>query len=301
MTSSSLRTSGDLLADRRFAYGAAAAKDGDHVAAADLFVQTLEITPDWAPAVVALGDARAALGETQAARALFERSLTLDATDVLGARARLARLGVIVPDAALSHAYVRGLFDDYAERFDSHLVGSLGYRAPDLIRAALPPGDFKHVLDLGCGTGLMGQAVRPRCGMLAGCDLSPAMVEKARAKAIYDRLEAAELVAFLEGEAAGAADLVLAADVFVYVGDLAPVFRGVRRALAPTGWFVFTVQAHAGEGFVVGEDLRTAHSEDWLRAAAAAAGFVVDRIEAVSARHDAGRPVPGFLLVLRPR
>lgn len=297
---SSLRTSGDLLADRRYAYGTAAAKDGDHEAAADLFEQTLEIAPDWAPAALALGDAKAALGDREAARACYERSLSLDPEDVLGAGARLARLGAIAPDAALSDGYVRGLFDDYADRFDSHLVGSLGYRAPELILDALPAGTFGLALDLGCGTGLMGRAVRDRVGALAGCDLSPAMVEKAREKGLYDRLAVADLVSFLAGEAEGAADLVLAADVFVYVGDLSPVFAETRRVIAPAGFFVFTVQALAGEGFAVGEDLRTAHSEAWLRRAAAATGFRVERCVGVSARHDAGRPVPGLLLVLRP-
>ncbi len=298
--SASLRTSGDLLADRRYAYGAAMAKDGDHEAAADLFEQTLEIVPDWAPAILALGDARAALGDGETARTLFERSLSLDPVDVLGAGPRLARLGAIAPDHALSDGYVRGLFEDYADRFDSHLVGSLGYRAPDLILDALPPGDFGLALDLGCGTGLMGNAVRSRVAALAGCDLSPAMVEKAREKDLYDRLVVADLVSFLAGEADGSADLVLAADVFVYVGDLRPVFAAARRAIAPAGLFLFTVQAHQGEGFAVGDDLRTAHSEVWLRNAAVAAGFRVERCEAVSARLDAGRPVPGLLLVLRP-
>ena len=298
--SASLRTSGDLLADRRYAYGAAAAKDGDYEAAADLFAQTLEIVPDWAPAVLALGDAELALGKTDAARALYERTLSLDPEDVLGSGARLARLGAIPPDRALSDGYVRGLFDDYADRFDSHLVGSLGYRAPDLILAALPAGAFGLALDLGCGTGLMGRAVRDRVDALAGCDLSPAMVEKAREKGFYDRLAVSDLVAFVEGEAEGSADLVLAADVFVYVGDLVPVFAAVRRVIAPAGRFVFTVQSHAGADFVVGDDLRTAHSEPWLRRAADRTGFTVERLDAVSARHDAGRPVPGFLLVLRP-
>jgi predicted TPR repeat methyltransferase len=298
--SASFRTSGDLLADRRYAYGAAAAKEGDHEAAADLFAQTLEIVPDWAPAAIALGDAKLASGEPDAARALYERTLSLDPEDVLGARARLARLGAVPPDRALSDGYVRGLFDDYADRFDAHLLGSLGYRAPDLILGALPPGRFARALDLGCGTGLMGRAVRDRVDTLVGCDLSPAMIEKAREKQFYDHLAVADLVTFLDGEAEASADLVLAADVFVYVGDLAPVFAAARRVIDPTGFFVFTVQSHSGAGFVVGDDLRTAHSEAWLMSVAARTGFRVERLDEVSARHDAGRPVPGFLLSLRP-
>src|SRR4029077_10060116 len=129
------------------------------------------------------------------------------------------------------------LFDDYADRFDTHLVGILRYRAPHAILAALQdvcadrPPRFAHALDLGCGTGLMGEAIRPFAERLDGVDLSPLMLAKARAKLVYDRLAEAEIVAFVRGSPDRAFDLVLAADVLVYVADLAPVFSEVARTL----------------------------------------------------------------------
>lgn len=304
-SAASLRSSGDLLADRRYAYAEAALKEGDAVAAADLLAQTVEIVPRWAPAWFLLGVARVALLDTAGAAAAFRESLRLDPTDVIGARLHLARLGQAPAAAAMSDAYVRSLFDDYAGRFDEHLTRSLGYRGPALLMQALrkvagAAPRFAQVLDLGCGTGLMGEVIRPHAVRLAGCDLSPAMVEKARAKGLYDALAAAELLAFLAGEAPGGADLVLAADVFVYVGDLAPVFAAVARALAPAGLFAFSVQAPAGEeaGFVLGDDLRYAHGEAYLRATAAAAGLAVRLVEAAATRLDRGVAVPGLVAVL---
>ena len=40
-------------------------------------------------------------------------------------------------------------------------------------------------------------------------------------------------------------DLVLAADVFVYVNDLAAVLADVARVLAPRGMLAFTVETHS--------------------------------------------------------
>lgn len=297
--SSSLLSSGDLLADRRYAYAMAAAKEADHEAAADLLVQTLEIVPGWPPALLALGDAKWALNDREAAIAAWQNALQGDPDDRLGARPRLARLGIGAPEEAVGDAYIRALFDDYAPRFDSHLRGALGYSGPETIMAALqrikPAARFARALDLGCGTGLMGAVIRPHVDWLGGCDLSPAMVAKADAKALYDDLKAEALLAYLAGQSA---DLVLAADVLVYIGDLEPVFAAVAATLPQGGLFAFTVQKGAS-GISLGEDLRYAHAPEQIRLWAAAVGLVVATLEDCTTRLDRGVPVPGLVVVLR--
>lgn len=308
--------SGDLLADRRYGYAAAAFRDGDAAAAADLARQTLERAPDFAAASFLLGQACEALydaaGCTPAALPLygeavgaFEQALAADPADRLGAGVRLAQLSVGDPMQAMSPGYVRALFDDYAIRFDRHLVRSLQYRAPALLHDAvrrvasrkLRPFRFATALDLGCGTGLAGEVFRPVCGTLAGVDLSPAMVERARRKALYDELGTGDLVAWLADRPEGAADLALAADVFVYVADLAPVFGAVARALGPDGLFAFTVQAHDGGGVLLGPDGRFAHAAGHLHELTESVGMSVSLSEPVSTRQDRGQDVPGFLVV----
>jgi predicted TPR repeat methyltransferase len=297
-------SSGDLLADRRYAWAEAALADGDAAAAAELAEQALDLAPRYAPAWFLLGRARESLpGEAarQGALNAYACALDIDPDDALGARLRVARLGAGDGSEAIGPGYVRALFDAYAARFDRHLVGELGYRGPELVRAALAevgPVRFRHVLDLGCGTGLMGRALAGACDHLAGCDLSPNMLARARATGLYAELAEADLGAFLAGRAPGAADLVVAADVLVYVADLAPVAAAAARALAPGGLLAFTLQAWDGPGVTLGEDARYAHGEAHLRGAAAAAGLDVASLARASTRRDRGAAVPGWLAVL---
>jgi predicted TPR repeat methyltransferase len=298
-------SSNDLVADRRYAYAKAALAEGDATAAADLMAQTIPLAPDWPPAHFLLGEALMALGRPAEAAAALRRARALDADDVLGAGIRLALLGAgdAEPETAMSPAYVRALFDDYADRFDDHLVETLHYRGPELIMAALgrlsrAPLAYGCVLDLGCGTGLMGAAIRPHAGWLGGCDLSPAMVAKAEQRGLYDDLAVADVVDHLRAAPAAGFDLLTAADVVTYMGDLGPLFAAAARVLAPSGLFALTGQA-AERGIVLGADCRYAHGEDHLHAAAQAAGLSVAHIASAAMRLDRGEPVPTHVLVLR--
>ena len=152
---------GDLIAERRFAYAKAAAEEGDLSAAAELFEQALERAPHWAVAWFALGEAREKLGDLDTAARAFRETLVADPADTQGAMARVALIGRGEMPVALPEPYVARLFDDYAPRFDTHLINNLGYRAPALIADALSAvasgRHFVAALDLGCGTGLIGR------------------------------------------------------------------------------------------------------------------------------------------------
>ena len=306
MISATLRSSGDLLADRRYGYAEEAMEEGDHAAAAEMAEQSLELAPSFAPAYALLGRARAALRDREAAVAALLRALDLEPDDVLGARIDLARLGALPDGVAITEGYVRALFDNYASTFDKHLVKNLNYRAPELLRAAVRRARAAHgqklwcerVLDLGCGTGLVAQAFEGACAAIEGVDLSPRMLAVARKTRLYDRLHEGDLLGFLHAQGDRTADLVVAADVFVYMAELADVFGEVHRVLTTGGLFAFTVQAHEGEGVVLGEDSRYAHGDGYLRALAARTGFGAASFEHASTRQDRGLDVPGFLLVL---
>lgn len=300
------RSSGDLLADRRYAWAEAALAEGDAGAAADLAAQVLEIAPGYGPAWLLLGRARAAdPGMRAAAAEAFRAALALDPDDALGARLHLAELGEAAADGdAISPAYVRALFDGYAGRFERHLVEGLGYRGPALIRDALvrlrgPEARFDAVLDLGCGTGLMARALAGRAETLAGVDLSPGMLAEARRTGLYARLHEGDLRSFLAAEPAGRADLAVSADVFIYLRAIGPVLEEAARVLAPGGLFAFTIQGHPGErGAVLGADGRYAHGVETVREDAAAAGLTVALLETAEIRHQNGVGVPGWLVVL---
>ncbi|WP_146002750.1 tetratricopeptide repeat protein [Telmatospirillum siberiense] len=281
---------------------AQAERDADDLGAAiGAVAEASRLDPDNAEAAWLEGECLAAEGRAGDARAAYRRVLALDPADRFGARLALSRLGADPLPSEAPAAFVQTLFDQYADGFDRDLVDGLHYRGPailsDAIFRALGSGPFA-VCDAGCGTGLMGLALRSAASRLDGVDLSPRMVEKARARGIYDDLQAGGLVQSLLARP-GAYDLVSAADVLIYVGDLQPVFAAVRTALRPDGAFAFTVETHAGKGYIVQESRRFAHAESYLREEAAVAGFTLLSMESAWARHDRGQPVPGLVVVLR--
>jgi predicted TPR repeat methyltransferase len=296
-----LQTSGDLIADRRYGYACALLQERDGDAATDLFAQLLERVPDWPPALLGMGDACLLTQDTAQAAHYFRLCLARDPSDRLGAGPRLARMNALAADNAIGPAYVAALFDDYAKRFDNHLVDALDYRAPDLLLEALLhyAPSFPHAYDLGCGTGLMGALLRPLVLTLGGCDLSPAMLEEARRKNIYDQLDLADCVQALHNLNPASFDLVTAADVVVYIGSLTELFAKAHESLKTDGLFALTAQACTGDHFMIGEDLRSAHSEAYLREQAHLAGFETRCLDAVSVRKDRGQPVSGWLCLFR--
>jgi predicted TPR repeat methyltransferase len=266
--------------------------------------QAVELAPQFASAWFALGELRERRGDRDAAKAAFAQALAADGEDRHGARLRLARLGEGAPEAAMSSGYVRALFDQYAPRFDAALREGLAYRGPELLRAALTdvvqtrgqPFHFSRMIDLGCGTGLMAEALAGRFDDATGVDLSPAMLAEARRKALYTRLIAADMLAFLQAYD-GVADLVIAADAFVYVADLGPLCRAAARPLTPDGLLAFTVETHAGVGVTLSEKLRYAHSEGHVRAEVEDAELALFLLAPASTRREAGSAVPGLVAI----
>jgi predicted TPR repeat methyltransferase len=299
-------SSGDPALDRRHEWARGLIERGEVQAAIELLNETLARGSGFIAGWFLLGEANELAGDKEAAITAFRRALKLDPEDRLGAGLRLARLKARKAPHAMSRvmspAYVRTLFDQYAGRFDRELVEALHYSGPALLAAALArtAGErrFKRALDLGCGTGLMGEAVRSRTEELVGVDLSDNMVGAARRKQIYDRLAVADLAYFLAAEPEPF-DLILAADVFVYLPDLKPVCAAVMHKLLPDGLFVFTVETHEGDGVILRDTLRFAHGERHLRDAAGAAGMGISLLESVATRQEKNLPVEGLLAVLR--
>ena len=197
------------------------------------------------------------------------------------------------------------MFDKYAPTFDAALVGGLGYRAPSLLfetvlsacQAHRKPASFKRAIDLGCGTGLVAVAFANIVDHFIGIDLSPGMIEKARARGLYAELNATDMLAGLCTKAEASMDLILSADAMVYVADLFPVLKEASRVLASGGLLAFTLERHDGDGFVMGEGRRYTHSASYVRAAIEAAGLLVIGLEQQPTRYEKGVPVPSLVVV----
>lgn len=289
-------SSGAPLVDRRFEMAEGFAAHGDLAAAREILGEAMGLAPDWAAGWFRLGEWHAAAGDLVAAAAAWEAALRADPEDVLGAGLKrdLARRVPVVE--SMPPAFVETLFDQYAGHFDAALVDKLGYRAPELLRAALAGRRFGRAMDLGCGTGLAGAALRDRVDWLEGCDISGQMLAQAGAKGIYDRLEKRDLAAL---EIGARYDLVIAADVFTYLGALERILGWVAASLEPDGCLAFTVEA-AGEGeppLSLRESRRFAHSRAYLDEVLAAAGFARRDYDTAVLRHDRGAPIWGFIVV----
>jgi predicted TPR repeat methyltransferase len=261
----------------------------------------------------------------------------------------LAAMGGAERPTRASDGYVRATFDDFAESFDRNLE-ELGYRAPQLLfdavtrSGALQPGRVRgqdtqladsqpgrvreqdtqtaglqspgriDVLDIGCGTGLCGPLLRPMARRLVGVDLSPNMLSKAAARAVYDQLNCAELTQWL-AECGQQFGLAVAADVLCYFGDLSAAFANVRAVLAPGGCFACSLEAQPGsagplsagsvaessapEPFVLLPHGRYQHDRKYVEASLAAAGLDIVSISNETLRHERQHAVVGLVIVAR--
>lgn len=263
------------------------------------FDASLSLRPGHAGTALRRAHALDALQLREEAARAYRHALALGA-DAGEVGFALAALGQTPAPAAAPASYVSALFDQYAGHFDEHLVQQLGYRTPELIGAALARcggGTELACVDLGCGTGLCGPVLRPLCASLVGVDLSAGMLERARARALYDELVGSEIGEFLRGQH-GAFDLIVAADVFVYVGELAALFALARQALRAGGRFCFSVESPAQGDVVLQPSRRYAHGEGYLRALAALHGFEVLEAAPATLRSDRGDDVAGMVFVL---
>ena len=217
----------------------------------------------------------------------------------------LAALGEGEAPQRASDGYVADLFDAMSDNFDDILVGTLEYKTPqrlfDAVKQALPnPSPAQSILDLGCGTGLCAPVFRDITEFMAGVDLSPKMVEKARQRNLYDLLVTGELT-----EAMRNADrkysLVLSADVFVYIGDLGEVFTACFDVMEPGGLFAFSNESVADENqdYVLNKSGRYAHSRHYIEALARRLNFSVVSYEKTVIRKEGGVEVAGMIFVLQ--
>jgi predicted TPR repeat methyltransferase len=216
-----------------------------------------------------------------------------------------AAAGEAVPDRA-SDEYVRKTFDGFADTFDENLL-DLGYRAPQLLADSVqrhlgPRADAAalEILDAGVGTGLCGPLLRKRAKTLVGVDLSPGMLEKARARRTYDELVAMELCEFMRSRPS-TFDVVLSADTLVYFGALDEALAAARTCLRPGGLLTFTVErwdtADDAGRFRMGPHGRYMHAESYVASAVDAAGFRRREISPAVLRVELGADVHGMVVV----
>jgi predicted TPR repeat methyltransferase len=265
--------------------------------AAAAYRRAIDADPALPQPYLNLGRLLVTRGEQALAAECFAAGLARHPGDATFAHLVAAARGE--PSARAPEGYVTQLFDGIAAQFEHHLVQGLGYRVPEalaaLARPALRAASPARAIDLGCGTGLVGAALAGSGVELTGVDLSPRMLEIAAARGVYARLEQGEIAGVLARVAPGSIHAVFAADVFIYVGDLAEVFAAVARALAPRGVFAFSVEGLEDGSYRLLPSGRYAQSPAYLRELAARTGLAERRLERAPIRREGESFAQGWL------
>lgn len=301
----------------------------DDLEAAACFEKAVALDPLHARAWNNLGSAQERLGLGEQAVASYRKAMQADpklaqaclnlgrlagtrGDHALAAECFMAGLGRHPGDPTFEHlaaaamgrstaqapaGYVTSLFDGIARQFDRHLVRDLEYQVPDALAALVLPElrAGAHVIDLGCGTGLVGVALAPAGARITGVDLSARMLEIAAQGGAYAKLEKGELVEVLAQVPASSVQAMLAADVFIYIGELATVFAAVARVLAPGGLFAFSVEGLEGGSYQLQPTGRYAQSPEYLRALAAQCGLQERSLRRTLIRREGRGHAEGWL------
>ena len=273
--------------------------------ALDAHFKAMRLAPKSADSHRHLGAMLFAVGRIAEATEIYQRWLALYPDDARAQHFVAACTGQAVP-ARASNDCVRAEFDRFAANFDCTLA-RLEYQAPRLVTEEVAgiygePEPRLAVLDAGCGTGLCGPHLRPRAAFLIGVDLSPAMIELARNRSLYDALAIEELTAYLRCHER-TCDLMVSADTLVYFGDLGEVIAAAAKALRPAGALVFTVERarpeEAPAGYRINPHGRYSHTNHYLLRTLAEAGFNTPSLREVHLRKEADAWVEGWLVSAR--
>ncbi len=211
------------------------------------------------------------------------------------ARMGLAALGQEPAPDRLPDEVVLYVFDRNAAAYESNMEG-LAYRIPETLTPMLAAemgtaARALDILDLGCGSGWCGPLLRPFARHLVGLDLSPAMLSLAQEKGSYDALVEGEILGALHNWRPQSFDAVVAANVVLYFGDLAPLAEAVARVLRPGGVFVFDVEKGQGDAATFHTAGRFTHGRALLERVLAPPLYERLRVQETVMRMEAGRPV----------
>ena len=289
--------SGDPLADRRADYAATMAHLGDMPVAIEVLRGALDIAPNWAAGWFRLGEYYELIGDTENAIAAWRNTQRHDPTDPFGAGLKIDLLLDVPVAESMPPAFVEMLFDQYAPRFETSLVEKLDYQGPNLIMEALRSNGFNsanRALDLGCGTGLMGAELRPHTDTLTGFDISQGMLDQAGDKGIYDKLEKHDIGALNQTEETY--DLIIAADVFIYLGALERIIGWCAGTLTAEGRLAFSIEV-GDQPIQLRQSRRIAHSAEYIENLLRDAGFSDVSQQPCVLRTDRGKDVSSMIFV----
>ncbi len=275
---------------------------GQETSAARIYEDILERRPEHLPSLNNLAYLVHKQGDLHRARHFYERILQIKPDHVSADFMRAALAGESRSQSP--NAYVKEVFDEYAEHYEQSLTIELGYDLPSVLyqiyRSHVPVHKGTQLLDLGCGTGLVGEEFQRLFSSIVGVDISAKMLQAARQKNLYSALHANEIVTFLNKNRAAVFDLVISADVLPYIGVLEDLFKEVSAVVKKDGLFLFSVEDQPGEMLhpVLQQSGRFAHSKACVKAAAADTGWRIISRTSLDLRRERGKWLKGSIYLM---
>jgi len=269
-----------------------------HKEALEYLLHAADVDPSYLPVHLNLGALYLKLNQIGKAIESYQQALILKPNDPEIKHIITALSQSDTPETAPSE-YIEHLFDQYALYYDKHLTEVLNYQAPQLIKHALKEeiGASRAewtILDLGCGTGLTGAELKPFAKKLIGIDIAAQMIHSAKEKKIYDELFVMDVEKALQKFTHN--DLIVAADVFTYIGNLDSIFSAVKAALNTNGLFMFTVERTETTPYLLQQSIRYAHSRIYIESLIEKHQFKIVRFDNIILRQQQRKPIEGFLV-----
>lgn len=278
-------------------------REGRYEEALEQYKDAIALKPDYFEAFYKMAKIYLKLEQPELAQECFRRCLEINPSDPFDIR--LVLNSGDMPERA-SEVHMKNLYAQRAEYWDTD-----PYRGYQLVIDALnrfsAPGQKLDICDAGCGTGLVGMGIRNRARVLDGIDFSAAMLEKARAKGIYNHLFEDDMVARLQ-RSPERYDAITCAATLIHFSDLEPAFQAAYAALKERGIFIMTLFPNLEDEEVVyvapdllGEGGCFVHGTGYVRKTAAEAGFEVEQMDSEIHEYHNGVAEMGLIITLRKK
>jgi predicted TPR repeat methyltransferase len=263
--------------------------------------KTVELKPDHSDAWYKLGDVAQSVGRRAEARVAYEKYLELEPGDAELEQILVALRDEAPPERAPDRC-IQQIYADFAWHYESQMREDLKYQGPEriveVLKSMIGGRQNLSILDIGCGSGLAGVALKPLAARMIGVDLSPEMLELARKRNIYDKLEVAEITEWMENSK-DQFDVVTCCDCLIYFGDLRRVVSAAGKRLKEGGVFVFSTERGDVNPFKLTDTGRYAHHPQHVRDAAAEAGLSVGYLDEAFLRMEYGSEVIGLFAAVK--
>ncbi len=272
-----------------------------HSDALGYFEQLLERDPDHLSTHLNMAAIYLKQSNLQKAINHYQKALTVDPNNAETKHILHALNQDELPNQAPTE-YLQNLFDQYAPGYDKHLLEILRYDVPQQIHTLVvnevnPHDHSLRILDLGCGTGLIAEQFRSQAKEMIGVDVSASMLEAAKRKGLYQQLLNQSVEEALDNFKE--IDLVIAADVFPYIGNLKEIFQKTHHVLKPNGHFAFSIEKTLENNYILQKNIRYAHSKSYIESLSSDYGFEVISANNSILRNQLQKPLEGYIFLLK--